>query len=376
MPAYNVGVTNPFDSLGVMPTPVMGVAINFFADRAPLLSRLPKRSLRVSQFELTSDTFRPRSVLAQEALDDTETGVDVPDGSVFLPGDVIEVDSEQMLVASISSNTLTVTRAYAGTTAAAHSNGATVYLIGNTRTGAEVDQNGISRIPTTVKQYMQTVQHPYGVGGALNSRENYALPPGAASVLGRDRAYAMQHAVDDLETSMYYGTGVGLAASTTRPAMKGLRALVTTNKTTSPTNAGAYKPSDLIRDTLEKCYTYGGNPNFLLVSSDFMTGLSTWGQAVQYVGPGETEFGVPIQTLKAPFLGDVEIVVAPLLRSGTAVCLSRAEVMIKVARDMFDKPKGSRGDADEGDIIVEAAIAVENEAHHAWVSGITAFSAT
>ena len=45
-----------------------------------------------------------------EALDATETGVDVDDGSVFAANDYILVDQEIMKVASVSSNTLTVVR--------------------------------------------------------------------------------------------------------------------------------------------------------------------------------------------------------------------------------------------------------------------------
>jgi hypothetical protein len=45
-------------------------------------------------------------------------------------------------------------------------------------------------------------------------------------------------------------------------------------------------------------------------------------------------------------------------------------------RNLFEKPRGSRGDATEGDFIMEGAIEVDNEAHHAWVEGITAFAAT
>jgi hypothetical protein len=44
-------------------------------------------------------------------------------------------------------------------------------------------------------------------------------------------------------------------------------------------------------------------------------------------------------------------------------------------RNEFWNPRGSRGDAVEGDWIAEGAIEVENEQHHAWLEGITAFSA-
>lgn len=67
------------------------------------------------------------STTLTEDLDTSETGVDVTAASNLgtVPF-VISIDNEQMLVTSIASNTLTVTRGYNSTTAAAHSNGATV----------------------------------------------------------------------------------------------------------------------------------------------------------------------------------------------------------------------------------------------------------
>ena len=64
--------------------------------------------------------------LLNEALDATETGVDVDYGAAFIAGDFILVGSEVMEVSSISSNTLTVDRGAKGTTAASHSNNAAI----------------------------------------------------------------------------------------------------------------------------------------------------------------------------------------------------------------------------------------------------------
>ena len=86
-----------------------------------------------------ADTGRITDQL-NEALDATETGVDVDDGSKFANGDYILVDQEIMKVTGVSSNTLTVTRDLTtneGTTtvsagshnATTHADNATVTLI-------------------------------------------------------------------------------------------------------------------------------------------------------------------------------------------------------------------------------------------------------
>jgi hypothetical protein len=72
----------------------------------------------------------PMEDILAEALDDNETAVDVTNGTYFQVGDIIRVESEHMLVGSIATNTLTVTRGFRGTTAAAHNTALTIYKIG------------------------------------------------------------------------------------------------------------------------------------------------------------------------------------------------------------------------------------------------------
>ena len=67
------------------------------------------------------------NTLLNEALDNSETAIDVDSGSVFAAGDTIRVDDEHMSISSISSNTLTVVRGHFGSTKATHSDNAPVY---------------------------------------------------------------------------------------------------------------------------------------------------------------------------------------------------------------------------------------------------------
>lgn len=378
MAAYTQGISSQYTAMnaGVLPDAVHGVAINWFVNRCPLATRLPQVPLDSPQFSLTNDDFRPRSHAVDADINNSVTSVVVADASSIEPGDVLQIEDEYVLVTAVNTgtNALTITRAYAGTTAAAHTAGKAITLISNTRTGAEVEVAAISRIPAIVTQYAQTIQHAYQVGGALQASAAYVS--GHGTPLDRDRMAAMQHCMDDFESAMYYGKGVAIAAPTTRPLMKGLSSLIVTNRTTSPTNAAAYKQSDLIRDTVQKCFDGGGNPNLLLVSTDFLSGLSIWGTPAVRLEAGATKLGVSIDLFRVPFLAGQLLIPAPLLRPGTVICLSAAEAQVFMKRALHDKPRGSRGDATEGDLIMEGAIGLSNERHHAMVSGITGFSAS
>jgi hypothetical protein len=376
MPLYDQSLPNTqwtSVNAGVIPEDVFGVAINWFVNRTPLTTRLPRGPVGSANFRITNDNYRPRSVALGTSCTSGQGTLVFVDASSFTVGDVVQADSELMLVTAVSATTLTVTNAYAGTSAAAHTAPVPVYLITNTRTGAEIDVVGISRTPVTIIQPCQTVQHAYQVGGALQADDNYY--GGFITPLARDKMLAVQHVMDDFESACYYGAGVAVAATGTRPLMKGFKTLLTTNNNASPTNATAYKPSDLVRDTMQACFQSGGNPNLMLMSTDFMTGMAVWGHAAQRLQAGANVFGTPIDLFEAPFLSGISIIPAPLLRAGTVLCLSGPEVRIRMKRDMIDKPRGSRGDAFEGDVIMEGAIEIANEAHHAMVSGITGFAA-
>jgi|TARA_R110002020_G_C16194349_1_gene765756 hypothetical protein len=69
------------------------------------------------------------SATAAEAINDSETGIDVSDGTAFQVGQTIKIDGENMYIQSISSNTLTVRRETDGTDADTHDNGSSIYVL-------------------------------------------------------------------------------------------------------------------------------------------------------------------------------------------------------------------------------------------------------
>ena len=80
-------------------------------DGTPITAEPPAAAMKI----VVPDTEQ-----LNEALDTSETDVDVDDGNYFLVGDLLRIDDEIMEVVSISSNTLTVVRGSHGSTKAAH----------------------------------------------------------------------------------------------------------------------------------------------------------------------------------------------------------------------------------------------------------------
>ncbi len=377
--AYLQGIQGAFDNQAQIRNDIYAVTSNWFVNRCPVVTRTPRLPVGSTTFTMIKRGFRSRvaALAAPIALADTQ--VTLVDASPFMNGDVLELASGERVELTNDPNSTTnivsVRRGVEGTTIAAGAVNDVVRLISNSRTGNEINQNGIAFRPVGVAQFCQTWQHPVQIGGSLQASASYAGVKGASTPFEQNKMIALQNLMDDMEVSSYYGRGEDPAV-TSRPKQKGLKALLVTNNTATPTNAGSYTASDFIHDTLERCRVNGGDPDVLILSSNFMSGLATWGQAVQKIDAGSNVFGTPINVFEAPFLGGVSIIEAPLLKPYTAIALTSCEVRMRMKRNEFWNPRGSRGDAFEGDWMAEGAIEVENEAYHAWVEGITAFSAT
>ncbi len=377
--AYLQGIQTAIQNQAEVRNNIYVVASNWFVNRCPLVTRIPRVPVGSTTFSIVSRSHRPRFATLAASVAVTDTQITLVDASPLMNGDVLAlVSGERVEIIgdpNLVANTAPVRRAAEGTTAGTGATNDVIQLIGNSRTGAEVNQNGIAQMPVAMNQFCQTWQHPVQVGGSLQASSSFQTYEAARTPFEQYKMDALQNLMDDMESTSYYGLGDDPALAA-RPKQKGLRTLLSSTLTTSPVNAGAYKATDFIRDTLQLCRINGGDPDVLLVSSNFMTGLATWGQAVQRIDAGVNVFGTPIDVFDAPFLGGVSLIQAPLLKPGTAIALTSSEVRMRMKRNEFWNPRGIRGDAYEGDWIAEGAVEIDNQGHHAWVEGITAFSAT
>jgi len=376
--SYLQGIQTAFDNQAEIVNDIYVVSTNWFVNRCPIVSRTPRVPVGSTTFTIVSRGFRPRIATLAAAVAAGDSQLTLADVSPFMNGDVLELASGERVEIigdpNLANNTVPIRRAAEGTVAGTGLVNDTIRLISNSRTGGEINQNGVALRPLGTTQYCQTWQHPVQVSGSLQASNNYQTSAGVRTPFEQVKMDALRNLMDDMEVSSYYGRGEDPAVAA-RPKQKGLKSLISVNNVTTPTNAGAYKATDFIRDTLESCRIGGGDPDVVLLSTNFMIGLATWGQAAMRVNAGSNVFGTPIDVFEAPFLGGITIIEAPLLRPYTAVALTSSEVRMRMKRNEYWNPRGVRGDSFEGDWMAEGAIEIENPAHHAWVEGITAFSA-
>ena len=146
--------------------------------------------------------------LLNEALDTSEVEVDVDEGGQFSVGQIIQIDDELMKIVSIATNTLTVTRGYNNTTAAAHDNDSTISTLNVVSDGiiisyyAEPDK--LSSITGTIDidNVLQPALIDYVKSKALMDAASRATDPGLAQIR---MASAQQCMVNYKEAVRRYG---------------------------------------------------------------------------------------------------------------------------------------------------------------------------
>jgi hypothetical protein len=356
---------------------------NFYTNRNPLFTRLPHRPAGNPVFTVYDHGYRKGSTtLTATITTNSVTTLTLADASFLMNHDLLEIvdpvngtEVVQVNGDPTNSTTLTVTRAMGGTSAlTTGANGTTVYVIGNARDGTEINQKGLSTLGVPHTSYCQVFQFPVEVGGSAQATTATVFPGGVTSPVDMNKMMQLRNCIDAVENSLYYGRAEA-PTSTVTAKMQGLRNWLSTNKVTAPANASAYTAIDITRDLISSAQAAGGQPDVMFVSSDFMTGLVTWGQGLVRLNAGATELGVSINMFYAPWLPGINIIPSPLLRSKTAFALTSEEVSIKVLRNPYWQQRGPLGDRIQGEWIAECALEVRNEQHHAWVEGISGFSA-
>ena len=220
------------------------------------MSSLDKPATAVKH-EWMEDTLRPIADQLNEALDASETAIDVDTGEVFRPYDLIKIDDEILLVLSISTDTLTVETRGTRSTAATHLDNAPVTIVGSAVLEGETDpRSAQSTEKTGVFNYTQIFEDVVEVSSTLEAIEQYA--PG--SEYARELGKTMKSLFITIDRTLIYGRKY-IGTSTLSRSMDGLYAYLTA--ATQPAAqkvdaASAQLTEKMMLDALLSTYDNGG----------------------------------------------------------------------------------------------------------------------
>lgn len=299
-----------------------------------LLSRLPKKSAGNATVQWQTDELAPKVDTLDEALDNSETDIDVGDGNLWQPNDVMKVTTtgETMIVSSVSSDTVTVLARSNGTTAATSAaSGDQIINLGpafSQGAGLRVsasDDTIISKYVKTVMQtnYTQIFRHAMAITRTEMQSNLYGGP---------DRPYQrkkkMIEHVRDMNLAGYHGE-----KSTTRNTAGGICEFVDSSNVDTTANL----TESAFNSALETMFRYGNSDRKVLFCSRKVAAIiSEWASNVQRVKPGDSKFGVAITQYQSPH-GMVDIVTDHALEGPTyqkyAVLIDPKDIKLRPMQD-------------------------------------------
>lgn len=320
-----------------------------------------------------------RSGTINEALDTSETGVDVQsgEGNLLKTGDIIKIDSELMYVASVATDTATVVRAYGGTTAASHSDDTVWERVTIARLEGAAYTTGYTTTVTAPLNYTQIISEAIEITRTQKKMPTYGYNDTMAyhlsKLIGGDSMIGSRYKAGTLpillENTFWHGRKQ-LGTKTVARAMGGFNEYVTTNVTNL---SSAPLTRAHIENKAQAIYDAGGRLDTILVGSWLKRKISSFYEGLVRTERSEERGGSVITTVQTDF-GELEVMWHPRCPSGELYLIdsSRCGWLTYDSFDLYKHDTG--GDSEVTDVVGEFSFCLVNEESHGRLYGASTTS--
>lgn len=335
--------------------------------QTPLLNALGFSDpvIAVEHVWFEDEMFPDETTTTAAALVDA-TSVVVADVTPFRVGSVIKIGDELLYVSAVNSGTktLTVTRGYASTTAAAIANSAKVEFLFDE--GAEGADARAARYKARVRKsnLTQIFTDSIEISGTAQAVAQYGI----------DNLYEYEKQKKQLELALQLEkaliNGVAYESGQVRQ-MKGIRQFITTNVT----NVGGALTLGAINTLAQSVYDAGGFANGgdykIMVAAKQKIALSNTDVNKIVLTRGENTRGQKVDKIVTDF-GEFEIVLNQNLASDELFLFdaNRAKIRPLKSRDFAHTYLGVKGDYTTGQIVGEYTLELEQEKAHGRLKGL------
>jgi Family of unknown function (DUF5309) len=307
------------------------------------------------------------------------THIVVATSALFRAGDLLRVEgaTEKLLVTAvnISTGTLTIVRAYGGTSTSTLAVNQTIYIVGNAALeGADADS---ARVSTRVRRSNYT--QIFSVTVEVSGSEQAVRQLGVRDELDYQKAQRSKELLRDLENTVINGAAADAdpeGTSSIRRTMRGIVSSIQTNIFTpgsggfpSGTTLSETQLNTALKDIWDRSngqvdlLVMGGGPkralnNFIGTNRRFSADTDVYRNLVSSY---ESDFGV------------CRVIVSRYVPTGYVLLLdsSRISVMPLAGRSFHYKPLASVGDRESGQLIGEYTLELRNQTAHGIITGLT-----
>lgn len=295
-----------------------------------------------------------------------DTTITVADAEPFRAGHVVKVGEELILVSAVNGSDLTVTRGYAGTTAADIANGAKIEVqFVEGQEGADA-RDGRYKPRKRVSNFTQIFDETISITGTAAAVANYGID----DIYEYEKTKKQLELALQLEKALINGVKYESSNGLTRQ-MGGVRSLVQTNVI----NAGGALTDDIINDGMQKIYEKGGfanGGNFkIVVGAKQKRAISNFEKSQIRLDRGDNGRGNVVDFFVSDF-GRAEIVLNNNLSADELFIVDANRMAIKPlqGREFAHEYLGKKGDYFEGMIVGEYTLEFQQEKAHARVKGL------
>jgi hypothetical protein len=293
------------------------------------------------------------------------TTIPVADGSIFRAAHVIKIGDELLYVSAVASNNLTVTRGYAGTTAAAIADQAKVEV--QFTEGIEGnDARSARNKPRVAKQnFTQIFDDTVEISGTASAVTQY----GISDLYEYEKQKKQLELALQLEKAAI--NGVAYQNGNVRQ-MAGIRSLIQSNVSDA---SNAAVSASLINDALQGIYEKGGfatGGNYkILVPAKQKRAISEIDNNKLFIAQAENTRGKVVDHFVSDF-GQFEIALNNNLDAKELLIVDTNRMAIRplVTRDFFHKFMGEKGDYTTGMLVGEYTLEFKQEKAHARIKNL------
>jgi hypothetical protein len=348
----------------------------------PLLDALgdPLREATSTHHEWLEDELLPNKDTINDATwsdPSADNSFDVDNGDRFCVGDQIQVEGseELMLVTAVSTNTLTVVRGYAGTTAENLADNLVINILGNA--ALEGAERPNARFTNRVRygNYTQIFAKAVEVSGS----DMAASQLGLADEMDYQKQERLRELLRDLESTVINAgqpDSNPQGSGTVRRTMKGIIQHLASNvfhTGDSGFPAGADLDEAKVNYILRKIWeNSNGNVDLIVVGGFQKRKINAFCSASRAYGANDTTFTDMVSVYESDF-GICHIITTRWLPQDAALFLdsSRLSVLPLAGRSFHFKPLASGGDYECGELIGEYTLELKNEAAHGLIRDLS-----